>query len=78
MVVLPPYLDGRSLWVADETITPYVGLALLTLGGILRVATVFALGRRFTGLVAIQENHRLKTDVRYAAAPSGCVPPTGA
>ena len=78
MVVLPPYLDGRSLWVADETITPYVGLALLTLSGILRVATVFALGRRFTGLVAIQENHRLKTDVRYAAAPSGCVPPTGA
>jgi hypothetical protein len=72
MAVLPPYLDGRNLWVADEAVTPYVGLALLTLGGTLRVAAVFALGRRFTELVAIQENHRLKTDglYRYIRHPS--------
>ena len=55
MAVLPAYLDGRDLWTTDEAVTPYVGLALLTLGGTLRVAAVFALGRRFTGLVAIQE-----------------------
>jgi protein-S-isoprenylcysteine O-methyltransferase Ste14 len=63
--VLPAYLDGRNVWVADEAVTPYVGLALLTLGGTLRIAAVFALGRRFTGIVAIQEGHRLKTDGLY-------------
>jgi protein-S-isoprenylcysteine O-methyltransferase Ste14 len=63
--VLPAYLDGLDLWAADETVTPYVGLALLTLGGALRLAAVFALGRRFTGLVAIQEGHRLETGGLY-------------
>jgi protein-S-isoprenylcysteine O-methyltransferase Ste14 len=65
LAVLPPYLDGRDLWVADEAVTPYVGLALLTLGGTLRLAAVFVLGRRFTGLVAIQEGHRLQTTGLY-------------
>jgi protein-S-isoprenylcysteine O-methyltransferase Ste14 len=65
MAVLPAYLDGRNLWAADEVVTPYVGLALLTLGGTLRLAAVFALGRRFTGLVAIQEEHRLQTGGLY-------------
>jgi protein-S-isoprenylcysteine O-methyltransferase Ste14 len=70
--VLPAYLDGRSLWTTDETVTPYVGLALLTLGGTLRLAAVFVLGRRFSGLVAIQEGHRLQTDglYRYLRHPS--------
>jgi protein-S-isoprenylcysteine O-methyltransferase Ste14 len=65
MAVLPAYLDGRNLWTADEAVTPYVGLALLTLGGGLRLAAVFVLGRRFTGLVAIQEEHRLQTGGLY-------------
>jgi protein-S-isoprenylcysteine O-methyltransferase Ste14 len=70
--VLPPYLDGRNVWVSDEEVTPYVGLALLTLGGALRMAAVFVLGRRFTGLVAIQEGHRLETGglYRYIRHPS--------
>jgi protein-S-isoprenylcysteine O-methyltransferase Ste14 len=63
--VLPPYLDGRNLWAADEVVIPYVGVALLTLGGTLRVAAVFALGHRFTGLVAIQKEHRLLTGGLY-------------
>jgi protein-S-isoprenylcysteine O-methyltransferase Ste14 len=72
MAVLPPYLDGRNLWVTDASITPYVGLILLTLGGALRLAPVFVLGRRFTGLVAIQEEHRLQTGglYRYIRHPS--------
>src|SRR5262249_19574539 len=49
----------------DEAVTPYVGLALLTLGGALRLAAVYVLGRRFTGLVAIQEEHRLQTGGLY-------------
>jgi protein-S-isoprenylcysteine O-methyltransferase Ste14 len=65
LAVLPAYLDGRNWWVADDTVTPYVGLALVTIGGALRLASVFALGRRFTGLVAIQEGHRLRTHGLY-------------
>jgi protein-S-isoprenylcysteine O-methyltransferase Ste14 len=65
LAVLPAYLDGRNVWAADEAVTPYVGLALLTFGGALRLAAVFALGRRFTGLVAIQEGHRLQTGGLY-------------
>ena len=72
LAVLPPYLDGRNLWVADETVTPYIGLAWLTLGGVLRLAPVFILGRRFTGLVAIQKGHQLVTRglYRYIRHPS--------
>jgi protein-S-isoprenylcysteine O-methyltransferase Ste14 len=62
---LPPYLDGRGLWTLDAPIVPYVGLTLFVLGGILRLAPVFSLGRRFSGLVAIQQGHRLKTDGLY-------------
>jgi protein-S-isoprenylcysteine O-methyltransferase Ste14 len=72
LAVVPAYLDGRDLWTTDEAVTPYVGLALLTLGGVLRTAAVFVLGRRFTGLVAIQEGHRLQTGglYRYVRHPS--------
>lgn len=62
---LPPYLDGRDLWTLHQPIIPYVGLTLYVLGGALRLAPVFALGRRFSGLVAIQQGHRLKTDGLY-------------
>jgi protein-S-isoprenylcysteine O-methyltransferase Ste14 len=65
LAVLPAYLDGRNVWVADGAVTPYIGLALLTVGGALRLAAVMVLGRRFSGLVAIQEQHRLKTDGLY-------------
>ncbi len=65
MAVLPPYLDGRNLWTTDEAVTPYIGLALFTLGGVLRIAPVFVLGSRFTGLVAIQEGHHLETGGLY-------------
>jgi protein-S-isoprenylcysteine O-methyltransferase Ste14 len=72
LAVVPAYLDGRDLWTTDKAVTPYVGLALLTLGGILRLAAVFVLGRRFTGLVAIQKEHRLQTGglYRYIRHPS--------
>src|SRR5581483_7505785 len=62
---LPPYFDGRDLWTLTQPVIPYVGLILFVLGSILRLAPVFALGRRFSGLVAIQHGHRLKTDGLY-------------
>ena len=65
LALLPPYLDGRDRWTTADVVTPYVGLALLAAGGALRLAPVFVLGRRFTGLVAIQEGHRLQTGGLY-------------
>jgi protein-S-isoprenylcysteine O-methyltransferase Ste14 len=65
LAVLPAYLDGRDLWVSGDAITPYLGLTFLTVGGALRLAAVFVLGRRFTGLVAIQKDHRLETEGLY-------------
>jgi protein-S-isoprenylcysteine O-methyltransferase Ste14 len=65
VAVIPAYLDGRDLWTTDRIFTPYLGLTLLTLGGALRLGAVFVLGRRFTGLVAIQEGHRLQTTGLY-------------
>ena len=38
---------------------------LYTAGGVLRLAPVFVLGRRFSGLVAIQPEHRLVTSGLY-------------
>jgi protein-S-isoprenylcysteine O-methyltransferase Ste14 len=43
----------------------YLGLALFVVGSVLRVAAVFVLGRRFSGLVAIQEGHELVTGGLY-------------
>jgi protein-S-isoprenylcysteine O-methyltransferase Ste14 len=65
LAILPAWLDGRDWWTTDGIITPYVGLALLSLGGAIRLAAVFVLGRRFTGLVAIQQQHRLQTTGLY-------------
>ncbi len=55
LAILPAYLDGRDLWTTDLAVTPYVGLALLTFEGVLRLVPVDVLGRRFTGIFAIQE-----------------------
>src|ERR1700722_18008721 len=37
----------------------WLGVLLYAAGGVLRLAPVFVLGRRFSGLVAIQPEHRL-------------------
>jgi protein-S-isoprenylcysteine O-methyltransferase Ste14 len=43
----------------------WLGAAIYALGGVLRLAPVFVLGRRFSGLVAIQPDHRLVTGGIY-------------
>ena len=43
----------------------WLGFLLYTVGGVLRLAPVFVLGRRFSGLVAIQPEHRLVTSGLY-------------
>jgi len=43
----------------------WIGVVLNALGGALRIYPVFVLGRRFSGLVAIQPGHTLVTDDIY-------------
>jgi protein-S-isoprenylcysteine O-methyltransferase Ste14 len=72
LVLVPPYCDRRDIWVIDGDAARYFGLFLFFAGSILRLAAVFVLGRRFSGLVAIQKDHELKTDglYRYIRHPS--------
>src|SRR5207253_1461331 len=62
---LPPYTDRRNIASLDGDAVRYAGLAILLIGGLLRIGAVYALGWRFSGVVAIQEGHTLKTDGLY-------------
>jgi protein-S-isoprenylcysteine O-methyltransferase Ste14 len=62
---LPPYMDCHDLWTIDGDAARWLGVAVLVAGGVLRVWPMFVLGRRFSGLVAIQEGHELVTDGLY-------------
>ena len=62
---LPAYTDRRDVWTIDGDAVRYLGLALFVSGSVLRLAPVFVLGRRFSGLVAIQEGHELVTGGLY-------------
>jgi len=65
LTLVPPYCDRRDIWVIDGDAARYFGLLLFFAGSFLRLAAVFVLGRRFSGLVAIQPGHQLKTDGLY-------------
>jgi protein-S-isoprenylcysteine O-methyltransferase Ste14 len=69
---LVPWLDRRGLFSLDGDLARYTGLGLFALGCALRTWPVFVLGRRFSGLVAIQPGHELVTDgpYRYVRHPS--------
>ncbi len=62
---LPAYSDRTELFTFGGDGVRWAGVALFTLGGVLRIWPVFVLGRRFSGLVAIQKGHRLVTDGIY-------------
>jgi protein-S-isoprenylcysteine O-methyltransferase Ste14 len=62
---LPAYTDRRDIGTIDGDAVRYLGLALFVVGSVLRVGAVFVLGRRFSGLVAIQEDHELVTGGLY-------------
>ena len=62
---LPAYTDRLDFWTLDGEVIRWLGLALYTAGGVLRLWPVFVLGRRFSGLVAIQPRHRLVTGGIY-------------
>jgi protein-S-isoprenylcysteine O-methyltransferase Ste14 len=62
---LPAYTDRKELWILDGDAVRWLGVVLFTAGGVLRLWPVFVLGRRFSGLVAIQPGHRLVTSGVY-------------
>ena len=62
---LPAYTDRKEIWVIDGDTVRWIGVALYTAGGALRLWPVFVLGRRFSGLVAIQPGHALVTEGIY-------------
>lgn len=62
---LPAYTDRTGFWVVDGEAMRWLGVLLFAAGGVLRLWPVFVLGRRFSGLVAIQPGHRLVTNGLY-------------
>jgi protein-S-isoprenylcysteine O-methyltransferase Ste14 len=63
---LPAYTDRRELWTLDGDTVRWLGVILFAAGGALRLWPVFVLGRRFSGLVAIQPGHTLVTSGIYS------------
>jgi len=63
---LPAYADRKELWTMDGDTIRWLGVVLFAAGGTLRIWPVFVLGRRFSGLVAIQPGHALVTRGIYS------------
>lgn len=63
---VPAYTDRVGFWTLDGDAIRWIGVVLFAIGGALRIAPVFVLGRRFSGLVAIQPGHRLVTTGLYS------------
>jgi protein-S-isoprenylcysteine O-methyltransferase Ste14 len=62
---LPAYTDRKGFWTLDGDTIRWLGVVLFAVGGALRLWPVFVLGRRFSGLVAIQPEHTLVTSGVY-------------
>jgi protein-S-isoprenylcysteine O-methyltransferase Ste14 len=62
---LPAYTDRIDFLTFGGEAVRWIGFFLYSGGGVLRLAPVFVLGRRFSGLVAIQPEHRLVTSGLY-------------
>jgi protein-S-isoprenylcysteine O-methyltransferase Ste14 len=66
MAFFSPYTDRIGFWTLDGDATRWAGVVMCFLGGLLRIAPVYVLGNRFSGLVAIQTEHKLETQGIYA------------
>jgi protein-S-isoprenylcysteine O-methyltransferase Ste14 len=65
LAYLPAYTDRTEVWTLDGDAIRWLGVGLFAAGGALRIWPVFVLGRRFSGLVAIQPGHTLVTSGVY-------------
>src|SRR5215475_6313590 len=61
----PAYTDRNEFWTFDGDAVRWLGVVLFAAGAALRIWPVFVLGRRFSGLVAIQPGHTLVTREIY-------------
>lgn len=62
---VPAWTDRLGFWTIDGDAIRWTGVVLVASGGALRIAPVYVLGDRFSGLVAIQPNHALVTSGVY-------------
>jgi len=62
---LPAWSDRHEVWTFGGDAVRWLGVFLYAAGGALRLWPVFVLGRRFSGLVAIQPGHALVTSGPY-------------
>lgn len=62
---LPAYTERKEFWTFDGDTLRWIGVVLFAAGGVLRLWPVYVLGRRFSGLVAIQSGHELVTSGIY-------------
>ena len=62
---LPALTDRFNFWTIDHDTIRWLGVIAFAIGGSLRLWPVFVLGRRFSGLVAIQPGHALVTTGIY-------------
>lgn len=59
------FTDRIGFWTVDGNAMRWAGVTICSIGGLLRLIPVFVLRRRFSGLVAIQEGHKLETGGIY-------------
>lgn len=65
MIWFCPYADRREIGTLDSEGVRYLGLGLFVGGIFIRLGAVVILRHRFSGLVAIQQDHELVTDRLY-------------
>lgn len=63
---VPALTDRLDFWTIGGNAVRWLGVVLFGLGGALRLWPVYALGDRFSGLVAIQPGHMLVTTGIYS------------
>jgi protein-S-isoprenylcysteine O-methyltransferase Ste14 len=66
LAYFPALTDRLDLWTLDGAAVRWLGVVLFAVGCTLRLLPVFILGNRFSGLVAIQQNHQLITSGLYS------------
>lgn len=62
---LSAYTDRIGFWTVGGDTMRWSGVAICAIGCVLRLAPVFVLNNRFSGLVAIQPGHKLETHGIY-------------
>jgi len=67
---LPAYTERKGWWLLGGDTVRWIGVFLYVAGGALRIRPIFVLGRRFSGLVAIQRNRSTKSFSAYFANSS--------